>query len=94
MSITLIDCWDTRGTIEKAAGSHYSAGVTISSRFTRSHAQLNRRAGAVNMYMTMSRTRRRNYSPPDIILGPGPAGMGRVWLVEAGKCSRNAVNVP
>ena len=59
-----------------------------------SHAQLNRRAGAVDMYMTMSRTRRRNYSPPHIMLGPGPAGMGRTWLVEAGKCSRNAVNVP
>ena len=33
--------------------------------------------GAVNMYMTMSCTRRRNYSPPHIMLGPGPAGMGR-----------------
>ena len=89
-----MDCWDTRGGIEKATGSHYSAGVTISSRFTRSHAQLNRRAGAVDMYMTISRTRRRNYSPPHIMLGTGPAGMGRTWLVEAGKCSRNAVNVP
>ena len=94
MRTTHTDCWGTRGGIEKAAGSHYSAGVTISSRFTRSHAQLNRRAGAVDMYMTMSRTRRRNYSPPHIMLGPGPAGMGRTWLVEAGKCSRNAVNVP
>ena len=50
----------------------------------------NRRTGAVDTYMTTTRARYCNHSPPRTTPGPGEATMGRDCLVEAGKGSRNA----
>ena len=54
----------------------------------------NRRTGAVNTYMTTTRARYCNHSPPRTTSGPEAATMGRDCLVEAGKGSRNASERP
>ena len=54
----------------------------------------NRRTGAVNTYMTTTRARYCNHSPPRTKTGPGEATMGGECLVEAGKVFRNASERP
>ena len=54
----------------------------------------NRRTGAVDTYMTTTRARYCNHSPPRTTTGPGEATMGEECLVEAGKVFRNASERP
>ena len=50
--------------------------------------------GGVNTYMTTTRARYCNHSPPRTKTGPGEATMGGECLVEAGKVFRNASERP